>query len=205
MSGKYKKIYDFNGALDLIKRYAAIYYEFETFQKKSKIMPTNGDQKTGVIGEMYIYQYLKHLYPTDKVSFGTTSQKGWDIQVGRNIYVQVKTVSAHSNYRTISPIHEGWTELFLVSLDKDFRPNGIWKINDPKDIPWKTVSSPKLDKDGNLEKDSEGKPIKHTYSICRYIKMKDPTKDNSRHNESFYKNAKDITSEVLEKLGLGNM
>ncbi len=50
-------------------------------------------------------------------------------------HVQVKAVSSHSTTRRISPIHEGWNELWLFRLDRSFAPEGLW-ILDARDCDW---------------------------------------------------------------------
>jgi hypothetical protein len=67
------------------------------------------------------------------LTYGEHSEKGWDIDVarpGRRWKVQVKTVSGYSSTRTISPIHRGWDELFIVYLGRDFKPLGFWIVID---------------------------------------------------------------------------
>ena len=79
-------------------------------------------------------QYLKRQGHPD-LEFGNHSQKGWDIKYpfgmapNRVVLVQVKTVSAFSKTKTVSPIHfaPDYCELYLVSLNENLIPNNIWK------------------------------------------------------------------------------
>ena len=82
----------------------------------------------------FIFEYLKRQGHPD-LEFGNHSQKGWDIKypfgLASNgvVLVQVKTVSAFSKTKTISPIHlaPDYCELYLVSLNEDLIPDNIWK------------------------------------------------------------------------------
>jgi hypothetical protein len=115
-----------------IESYALAYEELQSWQEKSDMIPI-GDQKTGCIGEFYAYLYLMEKYPDSELTFAGHSQKGWDIEVkskGFSGRIQVKTVSAYSTTRTISPIHYGWNQLFIIYLGKDFKPRGFWIIRD---------------------------------------------------------------------------
>ena len=124
----------FKQFIQLISNYAQIYSEFEQFQKNNSFVPTNGDQKTGVIGEAFIYQYLSKKGKIN-LEFGSTSEKAWDIKDGENIKYQVKTVSAYSKTQRISPIHRGWDYLYLVHLTTDFIPDKVLLVKNPKN--WK--------------------------------------------------------------------
>lgn len=95
----------------IIKRYARVYSEFEDFQKDNYFIPTNGDQKTGIIGEAFIYQYLIKKGKKN-LKFGSSSEKAWDIKDSDNKY-QVKTTSDYSKTQRISPIHNGWDYYIL--------------------------------------------------------------------------------------------
>ncbi len=121
----------FKHFIQLIRNYAQVYSEFEQFQKDNLFVPTNGDQKTGVIGEAFIYQYLSKKSKSN-LQFGSTSEKGWDIKDGDNIKYQVKTVSAYSKTQRISPIHKGWDYLYLIHLTIDFIPDKVLLIKNPK-------------------------------------------------------------------------
>ena len=96
-------------------------------------MIPEGDQKTGCIGEFYAYLYRAAQHPDAEINYGNHSQSGWDIHVRRDrgdYKVQVKTVSAYSRTRGMSPIHHGWDELFILYLDRQFTPRGFWIITD---------------------------------------------------------------------------
>ena len=114
-----------------ILKYAEAYDELQELQDTTRWIP-GGDQKTGCIGEYYAFTYLCTLFPEDRLSYGSHSEKGWDIEILEpdKQRIQVKTVSAYSKTRTISPIHKGWDELFIIYLNRQLRPEGFWIIQD---------------------------------------------------------------------------
>lgn len=114
-----------------ISQYAQAYDRLQKLQDSLPWIP-GGDQKTGCIGEYYAYLYLLSLYDETQLSFGGHSEKGWDIEIAKNpiVRIQVKTVSAFSKTKTISPIHKGWDELYIIYLSKNFTPEGFWVIKD---------------------------------------------------------------------------
>ncbi len=116
---------------EAIFKYAEAYDQLQELQDTTPWIP-GGDQKTGCIGEYYVYTYLSTLYPEEQLSFGSHSEKGWDIEISESPRrrIQVKTVSGYSKTRTISPIHRGWDELFILYLDRQLRPEGFWIIRD---------------------------------------------------------------------------
>ncbi len=109
-----------------INEYAKAYKKLQELQEEENSIIPKGDQKTGCIGEYYAYKFLKTKYPQAKIKFGGHSQKGWDIEVKPELHIQVKTVSDYSKTRTISPIHKGWDELYLIFLNKGLKPEGFW-------------------------------------------------------------------------------
>jgi hypothetical protein len=127
---------NFDRFICAVKRYAKAYSELEEIQKALEFdfVPEVGDQKTGVIGEAFIFEYLKRQGLCD-LEFGNHSQKAWDIKYSLGlapngvVYVQVKTVSAFSKHKGIGPIHfaDDYGELYLVSLNEDLIPDNIWK------------------------------------------------------------------------------
>jgi hypothetical protein len=127
---------NFDRFIEVVKKYAEAYRDFENIQKAPDFdfIPEIGDQKTGVIGEAFIFEYFKRQGHPD-LEFGSAAQKAWDIKYpfglapNNVVLVQVKTVSAFSKTRTISPIHfaPDYCELYLVSLDEDLIPDNIWK------------------------------------------------------------------------------
>ena len=120
-----------------IAKYAAAYDRLERLQHESDLIPP-GDQKTGCIGEFYAYQYLAGTRPKAILTWGNHSQKGWDIEVrtaGRRRRVQVKTVSAYSQTRCLSPLHRGWNELLVIFLDRALLPRGFWIVTDASIVP----------------------------------------------------------------------
>lgn len=124
---------DFSEFQKMVTEYATAYGQFENMQKRVNFIAKKGDQKTGVIGEAYIFEYLSRL--GRKPKYGITSQKGWDIKCSNDKY-QVKTVSDYSESQIISPIHDGWDILFLVHLNKNFEPDKIFKIKNPDSCGW---------------------------------------------------------------------
>jgi len=127
---------NFDRFIEVVKKYAEAYQDFEKIQKcpDFNFVPKIGDQKTGIIGEAFIFEYLKRQNHPD-LEFGNHSQKSWDIKypfgLASNdvVLVQVKTVSAFSKTKRISPIHSApdYCELYLVSLNENFIPDNIWK------------------------------------------------------------------------------
>jgi hypothetical protein len=127
---------NFDRFIDVVKKYAEAYRDFEVIQKAPDFdfIPETGDQKTGIIGESCIFEYLKRQGHPD-LEFGHAAQKGWDIKypfgLAPNgiVLVQVKTVSAFSKTKAISNIYlaPDYCELYLVSLNEDLIPDNIWK------------------------------------------------------------------------------
>ena len=73
--------------------------------------------------------------------------------------VQVKTVSAYSTTRTISPIHRGWDQLLVVYLGRDFKPRGFWVITDTSIVaPGKALASRKCPFPDGRRSGSKGIP-----------------------------------------------
>jgi hypothetical protein len=128
-------MYRFEEFLEIVKLYSEVYSKFEIFQKNKDtiFVPKTGDQKTGIIGEAFIFEYLSRQNATG-LHFGTHSEKGWDIESSKYRY-QVKTVSAFSKTKVLSPIHKGWHYLYLVQLDSNFLPERVLKIKNPNN--WK--------------------------------------------------------------------
>jgi len=129
---------NFDRFIEVVRKYAEAYTELEEIQKDKAFdfVPEIGDQKTGIIGESFIFEYLKRQEHPD-LEFGNPSQKGWDIKypfgLSPNgvVLVQVKTVSAFAKKKRFSPIHfDSDYCVYLVSLNKDLIPDNIWK---PKD------------------------------------------------------------------------
>lgn len=132
---------DFKRFQDVVEKYANAYADFESIQKPGKdridFVPEKGDQKTGVIGEAYIYKYLKEK-GCKNLEFGDPSQKSWDIKYteeGKEKTVQVKTVSEFSECQIISEIIPGFDILYLVKLNKQLYPTKILKVTTKGDWP----------------------------------------------------------------------
>jgi hypothetical protein len=95
----------------VVKKYAEAYRDFEEIQKSPDFdfVPETGDQKTGIIGESFIYEYLKRRRHPG-LEFGNHSQKGWDIKYSFGlapngvVLVQVKTVSAFTKSLSLNNI-----------------------------------------------------------------------------------------------------
>lgn len=119
-------------AFSCIQKYAQAYSELEGMQRSPQLsFLQRGDQKTGVVGEFYVYFFLRNKHPESDLCYGDISQKGWDIKVSApSLKVQVKTVSQFSSKRAMSPIHSGWDELHIVYLDKEFKPIGFWIVTE---------------------------------------------------------------------------
>jgi hypothetical protein len=127
---------NFDRFIEVVRNYAGAYQQLECIQKDKTFdfVPEIGDQKTGVIGEAFIFEYLKRQgHPG--LEYGNHSQKAWDIKYpfglapNEVVLVQVKTVSAFSKTRRVSPIHlaPDYCELYLVSLDEQLIPDNVWK------------------------------------------------------------------------------
>jgi hypothetical protein len=127
---------NFDIFIDTVKKYAEAYDKLEKIHKDPAFdfVPEVGDQKTGVIGEAFIFEYLKRQGHPD-LEFGNAAQKAWDIKYpfgmapNNVVLVQVKTVSAFAKERRIGPIHfaPDYCELYLVSLNEQLIPENIWK------------------------------------------------------------------------------
>lgn len=137
---------------DAIEQYAIAYRRLEQIQRAHTYDIPIGDQKTGVIAEFYARIYAKHRFRNGTFEFGSASEHAWDIKVvlprQREIKVQVKAVSAHSQTSRVSPIHPGWHELWLMRLDEHLRPQALWVFK-ASNVPWsksllKNRTMPKL-------------------------------------------------------------
>lgn len=128
-----------------IESYAKAYKGLECIQRPNKeerkeeepLLPV-GDQKTGAIGEFYALLYAKRRYEQAKLA--ENSQPRWDIKAERKL-IQVKTVSAFSTTRRISPIHPGFHELWVLFLDRTLQPTGFWRIKESA-LPWEEREKP---------------------------------------------------------------
>jgi hypothetical protein len=123
--------------LEAIGDYARAYARLQELQDQRDMIPP-GDQKTGCIGEFFVYLYLKSTHPGEAIRFAGHSNKGWDIEIGqagKERHIQAKTVSAYSKTRRLSPISAGWDQLFIVYLGRDLLPEGFWIVTDSAIIP----------------------------------------------------------------------
>lgn len=113
-----------------IDKYSVAYKKFEMLQEKYDFLQ-KGDQKTGVIGEFFSYLYLKNKFPNHKIKIPNTSNKGVDLIITsdkRKYMYQVKTVSAFSKTKRLSPLKDGWNYLILIILDEFFMPKSFYEI-----------------------------------------------------------------------------
>lgn len=142
-------MYRFEDFLEIIKLYSEVYFKFENFQKNKDniFIPKTGDQKTGIIGEALIFEYLSRQNETG-LNFGTHSEKGWDIESSKYRY-QVKTVSAFSKTKILSPIHKGWNYLYLIQLNVNFLPERVLKIENPSNWNKDIIKGMKFPKEGS--------------------------------------------------------
>ena len=118
--------------IDGIREYSSAYDRFQRLQDAHRDHLPLGDQKTGVIGEFYAMLFARSVYSRCSVAFAASTQ-AWDIEVSgeSDVQIQVKAVSAYSTTRIISPISPGWDHLYLLSLDRAFRPTGFWVVTTP--------------------------------------------------------------------------
>ncbi len=129
---------EFKRFQEVVKNYAEAYASFEQLQEEGiTFIPEKGDQKTGVVGEAYIFKYLdKKGYKN--LEFGKTSQESWDIKFtdkGEEKLVQVKTVSDFSETKIISHILPGFDILYLVKLNEKLYPVKILKVTTSRKWP----------------------------------------------------------------------
>lgn len=146
-----------------IATFAEAYHALEKLQKREAmkpphkaLLPHKGDQKTGLIGEYWAIRYARAIFPRAKISFGKTSEKGWDLKVetpGRKPhYIQVKAASAFGKGR-LSPIcppkktpaskdgqelPDYWNELWLLWLNRELKPVTLWKLK-PEHVEFKGI------------------------------------------------------------------
>lgn len=130
-----KRIEEIGRAIDV---YAKAYIRIEQLQQAEALKGADqlipiGDQKTGAIGEFYAATYLRAKHPSANVVLKPPNNHQVDIDLiesGETTRVQVKTVSRHSQTRTISPIHGGYHELHLILLDEKLRVVNYWITED---------------------------------------------------------------------------
>jgi len=165
---------------DAIEKYAHAYEELEKLQKdvsNRNKLPIHADQKTGMIGEYWAKSFADASFGCEcTVSFSDNpSEHGWDLKVVENLSgevvhrIQVKTVSAWSKSRTMSPLHNPknkpknaqvnwnpWSDLWLIFLDKKLRPTGFWcmeasevEFNDKSSLKQCTMREPNKETGGS--------------------------------------------------------
>ncbi len=161
---------------DVVEKYAKAYAEFESIQKDEKnrigFVPKEGDQKTGVIGESYIYKYLTEKGCED-VKFAEPSQKAWDIKYtegGEEKTVQVKTVSEFSEKKIISHILPGFKILYLVKLNKNLFPEKVLKVTTKGD--WPDIRHKAFPKDKFSYKDCIFQTFDETEDFMKVLQLK---------------------------------
>lgn len=142
-------MHNFEDFLEIIKLYSKAYLKFEKFQndRKNFFVPERGDQKTGIIGEALIFEYLYRQKQKD-LHFGMHSEKGWDIESSKYKY-QVKTISAFSKTKILSPIHKGWNYLYLIQLNVNFLPERVLKIENSSNWNKDIIKGMKFPKEGS--------------------------------------------------------
>ncbi len=170
-----KKLKQIKAAID---EYADGYANLEEFQGENNALIPKCDQKTGAIGEFYAMIFARHLYKDKGVTleFGPPSQHGWDIKISKGNKtintIQVKAVSGFSETSTISPIHPKWKELWLMRLDEQFYPIGLWvvKRNSLKglDFPLSSKKMPKSGVKNSGSKIFENK-VEHTKELLEVL------------------------------------
>ena len=167
---------DFKRFREVVEKYAKVYTEFESIQKDTKnrisFVPEKGDQKTGIIGESYIYKYLKEKKYVD-VNFAEPSQKAWDIKYtenGEEKTVQVKTVSEFSEKKIISHILPGFKILYLVKLNKNLFPEKVLKITTKGD--WPDIRHKAFPKDKFSYKDCIFQTFDETEDFMKVFQLK---------------------------------
>ena len=167
---------DFKRFREVVEKYAKVYTEFESIQKDTKnrisFVPEKGDQKTGIIGESYIYKYLKEKEYVD-VNFAEPSQKAWDIKYtenGEEKTVQVKTVSEFSEKKIISHILPGFKILYLVKLNKNLFPEKVLKITTKGD--WPDIRHKAFPKDKFSYKDCIFQTFDETEDFMKVLQLK---------------------------------
>ena len=173
-----KQITDFQHFQEIVAKYAKAYSDFEDMQKQTSFVPEKGDQKTGIIGEAYVFKYLTEQKCAE-VKFGNASQSAWDIQYKKDINdkeytkVQVKTVSEFSDKLIISPIHPGFDILYLVKLNRSFFPEKILKVTPCKDWPNQEIKGKKYpDKDFSF-KNYKFKTEDETEELIEVLRLKE--------------------------------
>ena len=129
-----------------IAQFATAYHLFEDIQSREKarqpdaaLIPSKGDQKTGLIGEYWAMRFARATFTGSPVRFGGHSEQGRDLYVetpdGKPHYIQVKTASAFGSGK-LSPIcppvssdgRELWHELWLLWLDRKLQPVTLWRL-----------------------------------------------------------------------------
>src|SRR6185436_9964646 len=97
---------EIQGIQKAIAVYAVAYAQLQWWQEHHSQLIPPGDQKTGCIGEFYVYLYLASKYPDFSVTYAPPNNKAWDIVVSlpdRALHIQTKTFSAYSRTRRLSP------------------------------------------------------------------------------------------------------
>lgn len=165
---------EFERFQEVVKNYAEAYKAFEDMQRnKISFVPVKGDQKTGVIGEAYIFKYLiEQGYK--EVEFGDPSQKAWDIKYKENNQdmktIQVKTVSDFSDKKIISHIQPGFDVLYLVRLNKNLYPEKILKVTTKGD--WPDIKHKAFPRNDFYYRNQKFQTIDETEMFMKVMKMK---------------------------------
>lgn len=188
----------------IVQNYANSYFDLEKAQQSGNYpaLPARGDQKTGVFGEMYAYLYLEQE-GYQNLEYGSTSEFGWDIK-GNNTQgvskrIQVKTVSAFSKEKRVTPIHHACDILILVYLDENFKPEEVWELDDINKVSesfWREIEISQRDPNTGRIIKVNGKHVKIKSRALKYFKM--DSKSKAELNKAIYKISKNVTAEFLK-------
>ena len=141
-------------------------------KNRISFVPEKGDQKTGIIGEAYIFKYLTEK-GCKNLEFGDPSQKSWDIKYieeGEEKTVQVKTVSEFSEKKIISHILPGFKILYLVKLNKNLFPEKVLKVTTKGD--WPDIRHKVFTKDKFSYKDCIFQTFDETEDFMKVLQLK---------------------------------
>jgi len=117
---------------DAIDAYGRALVKLRDMQSQSDSLLPRGSISVGTIGEYYAFIWLKHQFPKADVSYGSATEKSWDIAVtsgdSRTLY-QVKTVSLNSKSLRISNLQKGFDKLVIIVLAEDYFPENAYLLD----------------------------------------------------------------------------
>lgn len=105
-------------------------------------------QETDVIGEFYAQMYFEYIYKTGATISDNPIEKGFYLSTiieGREIKIQLKTVSENSIDSQFSPIKSSdFNKIYFLRLDKESKLAGFWVIEKAflKDLEGKILIAP---------------------------------------------------------------